>query len=283
MLGPDTAMLRRATRWLAAVSACTCGAALAAAATAAGRPADQVPSAPAAVATEKLAAPAPTTGRPTATPAQASAPALRDDPAALAVARRVEAHYARLSDLTADFRQSFVQKARPAPKVESGTLYVRRPRQVRWDYSAPRQKYFVFDGQAAWFYVVEDAQVIVDRAFGSNKLARALSFLWGEGQLVSTFTLSPCERVPPDLCAGDAAACDCIRLDPRQPIGELDHMYLLADRGDAHVHGLMLVDPIGNLTRLTLRAARVDSGLTAAWFTFTTPPGVTVLEGKAEQ
>ena len=41
-------------------------------------------------------------------------------------------------------------------QLESGTLYIRRPGLMRWEYEAPEKKLFLVDGKFAWFYVPAD-------------------------------------------------------------------------------------------------------------------------------
>ena len=77
-------------------------------------------------------------------------------------------------------------------KKEQGLLYVKRPNKFRWDYTTPKQKYFVYNGVKAYFYIVEDAQVIVDKNFSKNKLSQSISFLWGDGKLNTSFKIKNC-------------------------------------------------------------------------------------------
>ena len=44
-------------------------------------------------------------------------------------------------------------------KSECGTLYLRKPSSMLWQYSLPPGKIFLLDGKYAWFYTKGDAQV----------------------------------------------------------------------------------------------------------------------------
>jgi outer membrane lipoprotein carrier protein len=43
-------------------------------------------------------------------------------------------------------------------RTESGTLWLKKPGKMRWEYRSPREKVFVSDGKDAWFYVPDDRQ-----------------------------------------------------------------------------------------------------------------------------
>jgi len=75
-----------------------------------------------------------------------------------AVARAVRALEARYKG-AGSFRAVFLERrseGRGSLQLESGTLYIRRPGLMRWEYEAPEKKLFVVDGKFAWFYVPAD-------------------------------------------------------------------------------------------------------------------------------
>ncbi len=193
------------------------------------------------------------------------------------LALKVEATYAAFSDVTIDFNQIYLQKARGRLQAESGKLYVARPKKLRWDYLSPKQKFFVYDGTAAYFYVVEDAQVIKDAHFEKSKLSSALGFLWGEGALLANFKAGSCQNKKPEICPA-GRQCSCLLLEPKEPIPEVERMELMVDKENFLVHGAFLNDPLGNETTYVFSAYKLNSGLNDAWFKFVPPDGITVLE-----
>jgi len=75
-----------------------------------------------------------------------------------AVAKAVRALEARYKG-AGSFRAVFLERrseGRGSLQLESGTLYIRRPGLMRWEYEAPEKKLFVVDGKFAWFYVPAD-------------------------------------------------------------------------------------------------------------------------------
>jgi outer membrane lipoprotein carrier protein len=66
---------------------------------------------------------------------------------------------------------------------ESGTLLLRKPGKMRWDYASPAGKVFLLDGKYAWFYSPGDAQVERVAASQLDDLRSPLRFLLGHTQL----------------------------------------------------------------------------------------------------
>jgi outer membrane lipoprotein carrier protein len=78
-----------------------------------------------------------------------------------AVSDRVRALEARYRGAET-FRAAFLERrseGRGSVQLESGTLLIRRPGLMRWDYESPEAKLFLVDGKHAWFYVPADRTV----------------------------------------------------------------------------------------------------------------------------
>ncbi|HEX7151817.1 MAG TPA: outer membrane lipoprotein chaperone LolA [Thermoanaerobaculia bacterium] len=77
--------------------------------------------------------------------------------------------------MEASFTQQFTPKGFKTSQNESGTVVFGAMPQMRWTYSKPEPKTFVFDGSKSWFYVPADRQVTVGRIDEARK--RELPFL----------------------------------------------------------------------------------------------------------
>ncbi len=71
------------------------------------------------------------------------------------IVRSLEARYKAAESFRAVFMERR-SEGRGSLQMESGTLYIRRPGLMRWDYEAPEKKLFLVDGKFAWFYVPAD-------------------------------------------------------------------------------------------------------------------------------
>ena len=82
------------------------------------------------------------------------------------LARRVESRHRSLTGLTAHFVQTYRSGVLGRTVVERGTLKIKPPGRMRWDYRDPEEKTFVSDGKTFYFYVPADRQV--NAVAGSN-------------------------------------------------------------------------------------------------------------------
>lgn len=80
-----------------------------------------------------------------------------------------------MSGMEASFTHRFTAKGFKTSQSESGTVVFGDLPRMRWSYTAPEQKVFVFDGTNSWFYVPADKQVTTGRVTEGRK--RELPFL----------------------------------------------------------------------------------------------------------
>ena len=106
------------------------------------------------------------------------------DPAdsAKAIARLLEEHYRHVETLRAVFLEHYSAGPREA-RVESGTVYFRRPGRMRWEYEAPEKKLFLADGKSVWFYVPADRTVTKAAVKESSDWRTPLALLTGKANL----------------------------------------------------------------------------------------------------
>ncbi len=97
------------------------------------------------------------------------------------MAQRVDRYYNGLHSLRVSFSESF--HGMGIARDESGTLLLRKPGKMRWDYASPAGKVFLLDGKYAWFYSPGDAQVERVAASQLDDLRSPLRFLLGHTQL----------------------------------------------------------------------------------------------------
>src|SRR5262245_25680406 len=87
----------------------------------------------------------------------ASAPAQIDSELEAAI-QGLQKKYSQVRDLKMEFIQSD-KSPRRAAKTETGTLVLKRPGMMRWEYKTPVEKLFVSNGKTVFFYLPEENQV----------------------------------------------------------------------------------------------------------------------------
>jgi chaperone LolA len=80
-----------------------------------------------------------------------------------------------MSGMEASFTHRFTAKGFKTSQSESGSVVFGDLPRMRWTYTSPEKKTFVFDGTSSWFYVPADKQVTTGRVTEARK--RELPFL----------------------------------------------------------------------------------------------------------
>ena len=97
------------------------------------------------------------------------------------VAQAVDAHYNRLHSLKASFEE--IYQGAGVARTESGTLWLKKPGKMRWEYRSPEEKLFVSDGNAAWLYLPAEKQARKSSLKKLQDLRSPLAFLLGKTKL----------------------------------------------------------------------------------------------------
>lgn len=81
-------------------------------------------------------------------------------------------------DFSSYFIQESTMKAMDITDVASGSIFVKRPGMMRWEYDKPDRQTIITDGKKLWVYKPDDNQVMIGKApsfFGDGKGAGFLS------------------------------------------------------------------------------------------------------------
>jgi len=98
----------------------------------------------------------------------------------------VEQRYNRAKTLQVQFSESYTVQGR-ARKSESGSLTLRKPGRMRWDYSAPSGKLFLSDGKDVYLYTPDSHQVEKTKLKASEDMRAPLAFLLGKLDFAKEF------------------------------------------------------------------------------------------------
>src|SRR6202789_4384135 len=97
------------------------------------------------------------------------------------LAQAVDNHYNHLRSLQSDFTE--IYRGGGAERVESGTLWLKKPRKMRWEYRSPKQKLFISDGKLVWFYVPAERQLRKTSLRKLDDFRSPIAFLLGKTKL----------------------------------------------------------------------------------------------------
>jgi outer membrane lipoprotein carrier protein len=193
--------------------------------------------------------------------AQSAVPSVKE------VAQRVNRHYNSLQSLKAQFSESY--QGLGIKRFESGTLYLKKPGRMKWEYTTPAGKVFVLDGKTAWFYSTGDPQVQRIPAKELDDLRSPLRFLLGHTELekeLNGLTLVPAGN------GGFVLAGQPKGLESR--VRRLS----LSVTPDGAITGMEIEEMDGALTRFNFSAQQPNVALPSETFRFTLPKGVPVVD-----
>ncbi len=90
----------------------------------------------------------------------------------------VEGRYNKVKTLQVLFHEDYTPPGRPK-RSESGTLVLRRPGKMRWDYDQPKGKLFISDGKFLWLYTPVENKAEKMKLKESEDMRAPLAFLLG--------------------------------------------------------------------------------------------------------
>jgi outer membrane lipoprotein carrier protein len=93
--------------------------------------------------------------------------------------KSVESRYNRAKTLQVVFHEEYTPQGKPG-RQESGTLMLRKPRLMRWDYEQPKGKLCVSDGKYFWIYTPSENRVEQMKFQETEDLRAPLAFLLGK-------------------------------------------------------------------------------------------------------
>jgi outer membrane lipoprotein carrier protein len=93
--------------------------------------------------------------------------------------KAVETRYNHAQTLQVVFHEAYTGPGQPR-RTESGTLLLRKPGRMRWDYTSPQGKLFVSDGKFLWLYTPSNHQVEKMKIKESDDMRAPLAFLLGK-------------------------------------------------------------------------------------------------------
>lgn len=192
------------------------------------------------------------------------------------IAQKVDERYNHLRSMQAQFTE--IYRGAGIERTESGTLWLKKPGKMRWQYRSPREKLFLSDGKDAWFYVPGDRQVRKGPVKNLDDLRSPLAFLLGKTRLEKELQgLSLAPDVSP-LRAGDLV----LRGVPKVMANRVSQV-LLEITPDSTISRILIEEVDGSTTEYQFSDQEENIAVNDQRFHFSPPPGVEVIEGDFGQ
>ena len=183
---------------------------------------------------------------------------------------RLQAHYDRIADFSADFEHRYAGGVLRTTDIERGTMHVSRPGRWRFDYVSPEPKLFVCDGAAVSSYFPADRQVIVSPLPAGGGASTPASFLAGEGDLRRDFTARYTSRPSPD-------GAWAVELRPVRSDAGYESLILAIDPVTLDILELATTDFQGGVSTYSFSNIERNQGLSDTLFALDVPADVEVI------
>jgi outer membrane lipoprotein carrier protein len=188
-------------------------------------------------------------------------------------AAKIDARYNGMKSLRAEFTENY--SGAGIQRSENGTLWLKKPGKMRWDYAAPRKKIFLIDGSTAWFYEPDERQARRTTVKKLEDLRSPLRYLLGRTRLEKELRgLSLAVDVAPEK-AGDVV----LRGVPVGMEGRVSEVLLESD-GQGYLRRIVMNEIDGSKTEFRLEQQQENVAIPDAQFRFQPPAGVEVLQGE---
>ncbi|MGA9800857.1 MAG: outer membrane lipoprotein carrier protein LolA [Terriglobales bacterium] len=192
------------------------------------------------------------------------------------IAQAVDNHYNHLQTLQAEFTETY--RGAGIERTESGSLWLKKPGKMRWEYRSPKEKLFLSDGKDAWFYLPGDRQVRRTSMKKLDDLRSPLGFLLGKTRLEKELDgLSLAPDVAP-LTPGNIV----LRGVPKGMAERVSEV-LLEVTPDYRITRIQFEEADESVTEYRFSDQRENAAIADQRFRFSPPPGVEIVDGEFGQ
>jgi outer membrane lipoprotein carrier protein len=182
--------------------------------------------------------------------------------------KSVENRYNHARTLQVLFREQYTPPGSPG-RVESGTLALRKPGRMRWDYEKPKGKLFVSDGKNLWLYTPADNRVEKMKLQESEDMRAPLAFLLGKLNFDKEFRNM---QARPE---GDGMRITAEPASDKLPYSRVEFVV----SSGSIIREVKVTGYDRSILEFTFQQEKMDPPLDSKLFRFQPPPGA-VVEGQ---
>ena len=179
-------------------------------------------------------------------------------------------------DATDTFQARFIQRSYlkilgQSQKAE-GSVSIKKPGKMKWEYKAPDRQILVSNNQGLWLYLPDEKQVTKMKPQSIYSSNTPALFLAGRGKLTESFTVGKVTEENGVYIA---------EMIPRDKVQSLSKMVLLADKKNFQIVGSRVYDNLGNRTEMLFSNIETNLNLKEKLFQFKVPKGVELIDLSA--
>ena len=196
--------------------------------------------------------------------AGAATPLVGQQPSAEALAQSLQQQY----DKVRDFKASFVQTTgggvlRVEGSKGEGTVAVKKPGKMRWDYAKPEKQLIVSDGVRVYDYDPVTKELNVAAVPSDDQAPTATLFLAGKGNILRDFKVAKIDSPIPGTLA--------LRLDPRKADPDYEYLVVVFDPSTYQIRGLRTRDRLSGESTIVFSNIKQNTNIPDKEFEFVPP------------
>lgn len=196
-----------------------------------------------------------------------SPPAVAESGTAQEVVSAVESTYKDVESLKADFVQT--TRSTLGETSQKGEVHLKRPRQMRWDFTEPAASSFITNGEKLWVWSATDNQVIVTNDLSGSSSGNDMSQLLTDlSRLGELFNVE--EQGGPD------AAVHVLKLTPKTD-AQFKSLTITVAKEGYTLQRVVMVDQFDSTVELDFSGVTLNPTIADEQFNFVVPEGATVL------
>ena len=181
-------------------------------------------------------------------------------------------NYDNVSSFQSDFKQVSFFKAVNQLQEYHGTVYLKRPDKMRWDYFKPEQQSIISNGKTIWYYYPGENQVSYAELTGESK-EKNLIFILLEGvyKVEKKFNTSEIE-------GKDNEHYYYLQLVPREPNTEFNKIILTLSKKTGLIKTSHVFYINGDIAKVIFEKSKLNIAIKDSFFNFVPPPGCEVFK-----
>ena len=184
----------------------------------------------------------------------------------------IESRYNSVRTLELTFEQTYVAPNK-ARRVEAGSLRIRKPGRMRWEYTKPDGKLFISDGSTYWYYSVLAKRAEKMKLKEAQDIQAPLAFLIGKLDFqrdFGKFLVQP---------AGEVVT---VTAEPKDSKKSPFQSVAFTVGRDSRISELTIQGQDGATMIFRFSGEIRNPPLNESLFTFVAPPGVEVVAGGGQ-
>ena len=185
------------------------------------------------------------------------------------VVSAVESTYKDVQSLQGSFVQ--VTRNEFGETRQQGSVQLKRPRKMRWDFTQPVASSFITDGSKLWVWAPADNQVIVTEDLSGAASGSDMSqFLTDLSKLGELFNVEQAAQT-------EGASSYTLQLTPKTDTN-FKSLQIQVSHEDYTLQRVVMVDAFDAVVELDFSAVTINPEIPDARFSFTAPEGATVIK-----